>query len=124
MVTSWNDVGFDVINQTYNVSTAPTKELVLRVRATSATNQIGSWSNAFHFLLPDITTWSIDSNTAAVELRHREAMPALNLPNFIDTWVADSGIGATSDQSSSSSFKVGTSNGGANATGLLKIPLT
>ena len=126
MVTSWNDVGFDVINQTYNVSTALDKgeTWYWRVRATSATNQIGSWSNAFHFLLPDITTWSIDSNTAAVELRHREAMPALNLSNFIDTWVADSGIGATSDQSSSSSFKVGTSNGGANATGLLKIPLT
>ena len=51
-------------------------------------------------------------------------MPALNLPNFIDTWVADSGVGATSDQSSSSTFKVGTSTGGDNATGLIKIPLT
>ena len=49
----------------------------------------------FHFLLPDLTTWSIDSNTAAVELHHREAMPSLNLPNFIDTWVASSGVGVT-----------------------------
>ena len=51
-------------------------------------------------------------------------MPALNLPNFIDTWVADSGVGATSDQSSSSTFKVGTSTNGENATALIKIPLT
>ena len=95
-----------------------------RVRATSATNQIGNWSDSFHFLLPDITTWSIDSNTAAVELHHRQAMPALNLPNFIDTWVADSGVGATADQSSSSTFKVGTTTNGENATALIKIPLT
>ena len=126
MATSWTDTGFDVTNQTYDM----TSELQTgntwhwRVRATSATNQIGNWSDSFHFLLPDITTWSIDSNTAAVELHHRQAMPALNLPNFIDTWVADSGVGATSDQSSSSTFKVGTSTSGENATALIKIPLT
>ena len=126
MATSWTDTGFDVTNQTYDM----TSELQTgytwhwRVRATSDTNQIGNWSDSFHFLLPDITTWSIDSNTAAVELHHREAMPALNLPNFIDTWVADSGVGATSDQSSSSTFKVGTSTSGENATALIKIPLT
>ena len=126
MATSWTDTGFDVTNQTYDM----TSELQTgytwhwRVRATSDTNQIGNWSDSFHFLLPDITTWSIDSNTAAVELHHRQAMPALNLPNFIDTWVADSGVGATSDQSSSSTFKVGTSTNGENATALIKIPLT
>ena len=126
MATSWNNVGFDITNQTYNVSTQLDKgeTWYWRVRATSTTNQIGNWSEPFHFLLPDITTWPIDSNTAAVELRHRQAMPDLNLPNFIDTWVADSGVGATSSQSSSTSFKVGTSNSGENATGLIKIPLT
>ena len=51
-------------------------------------------------------------------------MPSLNLPNFIDSWVADSGVGSTADQSSSSSMKVGTDNNGAESTGLLKIPLT
>ena len=126
MATSWTDTGFDITNRTYNVSTAlDTGETWhWRVRATSATNQIGNWSNVYNFLLPSITTWSIDSNSAAVELRHGEAMPSLNLPNFIDTWVADSGVGSTADQSSSSTFKVGTSSTGENATGLLKIPLT
>ena len=126
MATSWTDTGFDVANMTYNIS-APLdtgETWHWRVRATSTTNQIGNWSNVFHFLLPDITTWSIDSNSAAVELHHREAMPLLNLPNFIDTWVADSGVGSTTDQSSSSTFRVGTSTTGQNATGMLKIPLT
>ena len=126
MATSWTDSGFDVANQTLDLSTQleAGKTWYWRVRATSVTNQIGNWSDAFHFLLPDITTWSIDSNSAAVELHHREAMPDLNIPNFVDTWVADSGVGATADQSSSSTITVGTSTNGDNATGLLRIPLT
>jgi len=126
MATSWTDTGFDITNQTYDMTSLleTGNTWYWRVRATSVTNQIGNWSEPFHFLLPDVTTWSIDSNSAAVELHHRQAMPSLNLPNFIDTWVADSGVGATADQSSSSTFKVGTSATGENATALLKIPLT
>ena len=126
MSTSWTDTGFDITNMTYDLNNALNtgNTWYWRVRATSSTNQIGNWSNTFHFLLPEITTWGIDSTSAAVELHHRAAMPSLDIPNFIDTWVADSGVGATADQSSSSSIKVGTSSNGENATGLLKIPLT
>ena len=126
MTTSWTDTGFDITNMTYDLSSPldSGNTWYWRVRATSSTNQIGNWSDVFHFLLPDIATWSIDSNSAAVELHHREAMPDLNLPNFIDTWVADSGVGSSADQSSSSSIRAGTSSTGENATGLLKIPLT
>ena len=123
--TSWTDSGFNVTNMTFDVSTPleTGNTWHWRVRATSDTNQIGNWSNSFHFLLPELTTWSIDSETAAVELHHQEAMPDLGLPTFIDTWVADSGTGSTQNQASSSTFKVGTSSNGENATGLLKIPL-
>ena len=127
IATSWTDTGFDINNQTYDGSGTALETgntWYWRVRATSSTNQIGNWSDTFHFLLPDLTTWSIDSNTAAVELHHREAMPSLNLPNFIDTWVASSGVGATADQSSSATFRVGTNSTGASATSLMKIPLT
>jgi hypothetical protein len=126
MATSWTDNGFSISNMTFDLSNqlATGNTWFWRVRATSATNQIGNWSNSFHFLLPDLTTWELDSTSSAIELRHRTAMPELNLPNFIDTWVADSGIGATADQSSSSNITVGTSSSGENATGLLKIPLT
>ena len=126
MATSWTDTGFDLTNMTYDLSSLleTGNTWHWRVRATSTTNQIGNWSSVYHFLLPDITTWDLGSNSSAVELHHRDAMPSLNLPNFIDTWVADSGVGATADQSSSSTFKVGTNSTGVNATALMKIPLT
>ena len=126
MATSWTDSGFDVTNMTFDVTSSLDvgETWYWRVRATSITNQIGNWSNTFHFLLPDLTTWSISNNSAAIELHHREAMPDLNIPNFIDTWVADAGQASTNDQSSSSTFRVGTSSTGQNATGLMKIPLT
>ena len=126
MATSWTDSGFDLTNMTYDLSSLleTGNTWHWRVRATSTTNQIGNWSSVYHFLLPEITTWDLGSNSSAVELHHRDAMPSLNLPNFIDTWVADSGVGATADQSSSSTFKVGTNSTGANATALMKIPLT
>jgi len=126
MATSWTDTGFDISNRTFDLvdELETGNTWYWRVRATSTTNQIGNWSNTFHFLLPDITTWDVSSDSAAVELHHREAMPSLNLPNFIDTWVADSGTGATSDQSSSATFKAGTDSTGVNATSLMKIPLT
>jgi hypothetical protein len=126
MSTSWTDTGFDITNMTYELNNMleTGNTWYWRVRATSSTNQIGNWSNTYHFLLPNITTWDIDSTSAAVELHHRTAMPSLDIPNFVDTWVADSGVGATADQSSSSSIKVGTSSNGVNGTGLLKIPLT
>ncbi len=126
MATSWTDNGFDVNNSTFDVQNEleTGNTWYWRVRATSTTNQIGNWSSVYNFLLPDITTWPIDSNTTAVELHHREAMPSLNIPNFIDSWVADSGVGNTSSQFSSSSITVGTSSSGINATGMMKIPLT
>ena len=126
MATSWTDNGFDVNNSTFDVQNdlETGNTWYWRVRATSTTNQIGNWSSVYNFLLPDITTWPIDNDTAAVELHHREAMPSLNIPNFIDSWVADSGVGNTSSQFSSSSITVGTSSSGENATGMMKIPLT
>ena len=126
MATSWNDNGFDVANKTYDMDgqLAKGNTWYWRVRATSDTNQIGNWSNVYSFKLPDVTTWSINSNSAAVELHHQEAMPSLNLPNFIDTWVADSGTGSSTGQSSSGTMLVGTNSNGDNATGLMKIPLT
>ena len=123
---SWNDAGFDITNMTFDISS----ELFVgntwywRVRATSATNQIGEWSNVYHFQLPDITTWQIDQDSAAVEIRHRDALPHLNIPNFIDTWVVDGGTDFNQTHSSSTSLKVGTDSNGNNATSLLKIPLT
>ena len=122
---SWNSLGFDMQNQTFttNQDLANGKVWNWRVRGVSSTNQLGGWSSTNNFLLPDLTTWRLDSNTSAIELHHEEAIPELNLPSFTDTWVVDSGSYFNSAQNSSNVLKVGTLSSGARATSLLHIPL-
>lgn len=125
--TSWNDAGFDSSALTYT----PAEDLddgstwYWRVRAISATNQIGNWSNIFSFSIPDLTTWQTctDGSCASVELHHRAAMPALNLPNFVDTYVLQSGSGSASTYDSSTQLKVGATSNNVQAVSLIRIPL-
>lgn len=123
--TSWSNSGFDLSNNAFT----PLSDLddgktwYWRVRAISSTNQLGNWSQTFHFNLPSLVTWNLSSTSAAVELRHHEAMPQLQLPHFIDTWVAEGGVEGQQNHSTSSSLKVGELGSGYHATALLKIPL-
>lgn len=125
MTTSWLDSGFDTTNLTYtpasNLDNATT--WYWRVRAISSTNQLGNWSQTYNFLLPDLTTWSIDSENAAVELHHRKAMPNLNIPDFTDTYVLEGGSGSSSTYDSSGYIYVGEMSSGYQSAGLIKIPL-
>ena len=121
-LSSYNDQGFDATNLNYE----PQQELAdgttwyWRVRAISATNQLGNWSNTNHFLLPDTTTWDLGSKVA-VELRHEEAMPSLGLVGFEDTTVVRGSNGQTYD--TSSTLRVGDTSTQQAAT-LLRIPLS
>ena len=105
---SWNDAGFDSTNLTF----APSADLdtgetwYWRVRAVSATNQIGNWSSAFHFHLPDLDTTVINSTKATVSIEHHGALPALNLPHFTDTYVIENGSGADSTRENSTEGRV------------------
>jgi len=125
--TSWNDGGFDLTNLSYT----PASDLddgatwYWRVRAISSTNQIGNWSNSFSFTVPDLTTWQTcpDGSCASVELHHREAMPSLNLPNFLDTYVIESGSGSSNTYNTSSQLKVGAVAYDRQAISLIRIPL-
>ena len=123
--TSWSNSGFDLTNNSFT----PTSDLddgktwYWRVRAISSTNQLGNWSETFHFNLPSLVTWNLSSTSAAVEIRHHEAMPALQLPHFIDTWVAEGGIEGQQNHSTSTTLKVGELGSGYHASALLKIPL-
>ena len=124
--TSWNDAGFDVQNHTFTPSTALTTgaSYFWRVRAVSATNQIGDWSSVNTFLLPDLTTWVENSTTAAVEIHHHEALPDLQIPHIYDTYIIENGSGASSTYETSQTLRVGRHSNGYNAAGLLKIPLS
>ena len=125
IVTSWSNSGFDLANKAYT----PTSDLddgktwYWRVRAISTTNQLGNWSQTFHFNLPPLVTWNLSSTSAAVEIRHHEAMPALQLPHFIDTWVAEGGVEGQQNHSTSTTLKVGELGSGYHTSALLKIPL-
>ena len=122
-LTSFNDQGFDGTNLTYE----PQQELndgttwYWRVRAISATNQLGNWSETNHFLLPDTTTWDLGNNKVAVELHHEQAMPSLGIVGFEDTTVIRGSSGQTYD--TSSTLRVGDTSTQQAAT-LLRIPLT
>ena len=123
--TSWSNSGFDLSNKSFT----PTSDLddgktwFWRVRAVSSTNQLGNWSETFHFNLPSLVTWNLSSTSAAVEIRHHEAMPDLQLPHFIDTWLAEDGNEGQQNHSASTALKVGELNSGHHASALLKIPL-
>ncbi|MDP6223452.1 MAG: DNRLRE domain-containing protein, partial [Candidatus Poseidoniaceae archaeon] len=125
IATSWSNSGFDLANKEYT----PTNDLddgktwYWRVRAISTTNQLGNWSQTFHFNLPSLVTWNLSSTSAAVEIRHHEAMPDLQLPHFIDTWVAEGGIEGQQNHSASTTLKVGELGSGYHTSALLKIPL-
>ena len=125
MTTSWLDSGFDTTNLTYtpasNLDNGTT--WYWRVRAISTTNQLGNWSQTYNFLLPDIATFSINSESASMELRHRKAMPQLNLPDFTDTYVIENGLGSSSTYDSSGYINVGEMPNGYQSAGLIKIPL-
>ena len=123
-LTSWNDGGFDLTNLTYQ----PSSDLdegetwYWRVRAVSTTNQIGDWSSVYHFHVPDLVTSVIDSTTATVEWRHHGALPHLNTPHFVDTYVVENGSGSDQSKDTSTTLLVG-NNAGYDAASLIRIPL-
>jgi len=123
--TSWSNAGFDMSTKSFT----PQNDLTVgetwywRVRTISSTNQLGNWSQTFHFNIPSLTTWNISSTSAAVEIRHEEAMPGLGIPHFIDTWLAEGGTEGQQNHSASTSMKVGELGSGYQSTALLKIPL-
>ena len=122
---SWTSSGFDLTNMTFQVPVdlSTGKTWYWRVRAVSTTNQIGNWSQYNHFHVPDLTTWTVDSDSAAVELRHKEAMPSLEVPMFVDTWIAHSGTDLNSSNGDDSTLETGERSDGSTATALMKIPL-
>ena len=124
--TSWNDAGFDLTNLTFTPSTDLDKgeTWYWRVRAISSTNQIGNWSNTFHFLLPDLTTVVYNSTKASVDIEHHGALPALNIPHITDTFVIENGTGSDSTHENDTTLSVGETSTGYQAAALLRIPLS
>ena len=123
---SWNDAGFDVANTSFALQSDldDGKTWYWRVRAVSATNQIGNWSNAYHFQLPDLNTVVFNATKASVELRHHGALPHLNTPHLVDTYVIENGTGSkTTPMKNSTTLTVGEVATGYQSAALIRIPL-
>ena len=124
--TSWNDAGFDVTNTSFTLQSDldEGKTWFWRVRAVSATNQIGNWSNVYHFQLPDLNTVVYNATKASVELRHHGALPHLSTPHLVDTYVVENGSGSDNTQENSTTLVVGETSTGYQAAALIRIPLS
>ena len=122
--SSWNDAGFDVPNTSFTLQSSLEEgnTWYWRVRAVSTTNQIGGWSNVHHFHLPSLATSVINSTKATVEWHHHGALPHLNTPHFVDTYVVENGSGSDQTKDSSTTLLVGDV-GGYDAASLIRIPL-
>ena len=90
---------FDLTNTSFTLQSDldEGKTWFWRVRAVSATNQIGNWSNAYHFQLPDLNTVVYNATKASVELRHHGAC-LTSTPHLVDTYVVENGSGSDDTQ--------------------------
>ncbi len=58
-----------------------------RVRGLTSTGQVGNWSAVADFVIPDLTSVQIDTDTYEFEMWPEQILPADNFPQFSDTWV-------------------------------------
>ena len=123
-VSSWNNPGFDVINNTYTLQSDLQigQQWFWRVRGLSSTYQLGEWSQAFHFYLPDFDVNILDSNTYTTEYYHNSAINNGDILRFIDASIIDSSV-PTSNNIDQPFLTVGTTSNGQNSSMLVKIPI-
>ena len=122
---SWNDAGFDVTNKSFTLQSDldEGETWYWRVRAVSATNQIGNWTSAYHFQLPDLNTVVFNATKASVELRHHGALPHLNTPHLVDTYIIENGTDSDDTHENSTSLRVGELSSGYQSAALIRVPL-
>ena len=123
--TSWIDDGFDVENGTFTVQSGDAldrgKTWYWRVKGISSTFQIGAWSQWASFKLPDMDTGLLTATSSYVHVEHLKAMPELSIPEFEDTWVADSGTYFDTSHNNAGVLNVGTLST-SNVYSLIRIP--
>ena len=120
--TSWNDVGFDLTNNEFELPNDLDEgfQWYWRVRALSSTNQLGEWSSVSHFFIPNQEFTFIDQDHISQNIRYNEILPSVSVPHFENTYVDDSGsiqFGLKSELE----IQVGKTNLGYNSSGLIRM---
>ncbi len=123
-VSSWNDPGFDILNNAYELQSDLEigNKWFWRVRALSATYQLGEWSSKFHFYLPDFDVNFVDADTYTTEFYHNSVFTNSAVLQFVDTTVEDASLPASSNPAEPF-LQVGTTAAGLNSSMLLEIPI-
>ena len=123
-VTSWNDPGFDISNNQYDLQTdlQIAQKWFWRVRGLSSTYQLGEWSSNFHFYLPDFNVDLVDSDTYTAEFYHNSAMGNSQVLEFVDTSITDSLVPSAINLNEPF-LEVGTTSTNVNSSMLIKIPM-
>ena len=122
--TSWNDIGIDVLNCTYELQSPllTGQKWFWRVRGLSSTYQLGEWSSNFHFYLPDLEYHQIDDETYTTNYYQGSAIDGYNIPHFVDTSLLDTNSNSNPSMSSNI-LNVGTTSTGYNSSILINLPL-
>ena len=123
-VESWNDPGFDLINNEYDLQSdlQIAEKWYWRVRGLSSTYQLGEWSTNFHFYLPDFNFQQVDDETFTTEYQHNSAIVNSQVLGFVDASITDSNL-QLSPNFNLSFAEVGTTSTGLNSSLLMKIPI-
>ncbi|MGB1420102.1 MAG: DNRLRE domain-containing protein, partial [Poseidonia sp.] len=75
------------------------------------------------FQLPDLNTVVYNATKASVELRHHGALPHLNTPHLVDTYVIENGTGSDDTHENATTLSVGEVSTGYQSAALIRIPL-
>ena len=122
-VESWNDVGFDVTNSTYQLQSSLDigKTWYWKVRGLTQTYQLGDWSPEFRFHLADLDSSIISNDIITTSYSNSSVIEDLQVPYFVDMDV-ETGL-LQNNPSSSNILRVGTTNSATDSMALIKIPI-
>ena len=85
-VESWNDVGFDVVNSTYQLQTSLDigKTWYWKVRGLTQTFQLGDWSPEYRFYLPDLNLNILSNDVITTSYSNSSVIQDQQTPYFVD----------------------------------------
>ena len=104
---SWVDTSaFDLTNGTFTPSSDLTEgeRYYWRMRGISSSGQVGNWSATSSYVIPEVMSLMLDSNTSEVEMHHNGFVPEDHWPEFFDTYIDERSANENTSYASSTSL--------------------